>query len=89
MLILNKFRTVIFVGSPISKHFSLLPNYKPLIFLRQMKLQMRGCLRCCCINLMQQNHNENHREKYAEGGWALELLGGYHISNVATAPYQI
>lgn len=30
----------------------------------QMKLQMAGCLRCCCVNLMQQNHNENHREKY-------------------------
>lgn len=57
----------------------------------QMKLQMAGCLRCCCINLMQQNHKENHREKqkHAEGGWTLEVLGGYHVSNVTTAPYQI
>lgn len=29
------------------------------------------------------------KQKHAEGGWALELLWGYHISNVATAPDQI
>lgn len=46
----------------------------------QSKLEMAGCLRCCCVNLMEQNHGENHgenmaaKQKHAEGGWALELL---------------
>lgn len=29
------------------------------------------------------------KQKHTEGGWALEWLWGYHISNVTTAPYQI